>query len=125
LRIRANLVIASLTLCAVGCALPTVTVTPLGAGARYGATPDNVPIPLFATLRPECAYDELATITAEGPMEDKVLPALIAEARAMGAHAIVGYTQGTRAGSSSSGSSSDVHVRNGTAVRFRSADCMK
>jgi hypothetical protein len=112
---------------AIACA-PSVTLTPLGTQQVYQATPDSVAIPLYATTKPECPYDEIAAITAEGTInrsvEAEVLSALIAKARAVGAHAIIGYTQSSRAASGLS-STSDVHVRSGTAIRFRSADCMK
>ncbi|MDQ4080195.1 MAG: hypothetical protein M3125_05495 [Gemmatimonadota bacterium] len=112
---------------ALGCA-PNVTLTPLGTEQAYPPTPESVSIPLYATTKPECPYDEIAAITAEGRVyhsdEKEVLEALIAKARAVGAHAIVGYTQGTRAASAGS-ETGDVHVRNGTAIRFRNPDCMK
>ena len=73
--------------------------------------------------------DEIAAITAEGTtvrsVDAEVLAALKAKARAVGGHAIIGYTQGSRAASTASGETSDVHVRSGTAIRFRSEDCMK
>jgi hypothetical protein len=100
---------------------PQVTVTPLGDQRIYPPTADGVPIPLYATTTPECAYDEIAAITAEGDDEAAVLSALIARARAVGAHAILGYTQSTRMVSESS----NAYVRGGTAIRYRSTDCMK
>ena len=107
---------------------PKVSLTPLGAGAVYPATPDSIAIPLYATTKPECPYDEIAAITAEGTtvrsVDAEVLSALKAKARAVGGHAIVGYTQSSRLASSGS-VSTDIHVRSGTAIRFRSADCMK
>ncbi|HEU5186314.1 MAG TPA: hypothetical protein VFU01_17195 [Gemmatimonadaceae bacterium] len=110
------------------CGPPQVTLTPLGAGVVYPATPDSVAIPLYATTKPECPYDEIAAITAEGhiahSVESEVLAALRAKARAVGGHAIVGYTQSSRVATSGS-LSTDIHVRSGTAIRFRSADCMK
>lgn len=112
----------------VGCA-PQVTLTPLGAEKAYPPTPDSVAIALYATTKPECPYDEIAAITAEGTParseEAEVLSALKTKARAIGAHAIVGYTQSNRAASTAGGESRDVHVRSGTAIRFRSDDCMK
>lgn len=112
---------------ALGCA-PNVTLTPLGSEQGYPPTPDSVSIPLYATTKPECPYDEIAAITTEGRVyhsdEKEVLQALIAKARAVGAHAIVGYTQSTRAASAGS-DTGDIHVRNGTAIRFRNPDCMK
>ena len=112
----------------IACA-PKVSLTPLGAGGIHPATPDSVAIPLYATTKPECPYDEIAAITAEGTtvrsVDAEVLSALKAKARAVGGHAIIGYTQGSRAASTASGETSDVHVRSGTAIRFRSEDCMK
>lgn len=112
---------------ALGCA-PKVTLTPLGTAQAYPPTPDSVAIPLYASTKPECPYDEIASITTEGRVyhsdEEEVLEALIARARAVGAHAIVGYTQGSRAASAGS-ETGDVHVRNGTAIRFRDSHCVK
>ena len=109
---------------------PQVTLTLLGAERTYPPTPDSVALPLYATVRPECPYEEIATITAEGTtsrsVETEVLAALRERARSVGAHAIIGYTQTNRQASRVGGSeSSDIHVRGGTAIRFRSADCMK
>ena len=100
---------------------PQVTVTPLGDQRTYSPTPDSVAIPLYATTKPDCPYDEIAAITAEGADESAVLSALIARARAVGAHAIFGYTQSTRMMSKNT----DGYVRGGTAIRYRSTDCMK
>jgi hypothetical protein len=126
-RVLAGCGIAVLLAVVPGCA-PRITITPLGAEGPYPATSDSVAIPLFATTKPECPYTEIAAITSEGrvyrSVEDEVLTALIAKARAVGAHAIVGYTQGSRAASAGS-ETSDVDVRSGTAIRFRSPDCMK
>jgi hypothetical protein len=120
--------IALVSLAAAMACPPNVTVTPLGDQRTYPPTPDSVAIPLFATTKPECPYDEIAAITAEGQtvrsVEGEVLSALIAKARAVGAHAIVGYTQSTRAASGVS-ETTDVHVRSGTAIRYRSTECMK
>jgi hypothetical protein len=112
---------------AVACA-PRVTVTPLGAERTYPATPDSVAISLYATTTPECPYDEVAAVTAEGrglmSSEPEVLAALKAKARAVGGHAIIGYTQSKRATGAGS-ESYDIPVRSGTAIRFRSTDCTK
>ena len=113
---------------AIACA-PNVTLTPLGTERTYPATPDSVAIPLYATTKPECPYDEIGAITVEGrvyrSVEAEVLEALKAKARAIGGQAIVGYTQSTRATGTAAGESTDIHVRSGTAIRFRSPDCMK
>jgi hypothetical protein len=112
----------------IACTRPgvTVTVTPLGSERTYPATTDSTAIPLYTISRPECTYDEIAALTAEGQVESssdaEVLSALRTKARAIGAHAIVGYTQGVRQGTELEG---QIRVRNGTAVRFRSPDCMK
>jgi hypothetical protein len=105
---------------AISCA-PTVMLTPLGDQRTYPPTADTVAIPLYATTKPECPYDEIAAITAEGGEEAAVLSALIEKARAVGAHAILGYTQSERMVSQNM----DTHVRGGTAIRYRSTDCMK
>jgi hypothetical protein len=128
-RSQASFGIAVVSLAVViGCA-PQVTLTPVGAERVYPATPDSVAIPLYATTKPECPYDEIAAITAEGrvyrSVDAEVLAALKAKARAVGAHAIIGYAQNSRATGTASGESTDIHVRSGTAIRFRSADCMK
>jgi hypothetical protein len=121
-----GIALASLAV-AVACA-PRVTVTPLGAERTYPPTPDSVAISLYATTTPECPYDEVAAVTAEGQgllsSESEVLAALKAKARAIGGHAIVGYTQSTRATGGGS-QTYDVPVRSGTAIRFRSAECTK
>ena len=106
---------------AVAACAPTVTVTPLGVGHTYPATPDNVMIPLYSVAKPECPYDEIAAITAEGNRpKDVELAALRDKARALGAQAIVGYSQSMR-----TSGKAELNVRSGTAIRFRSADCMK
>ena len=109
---------------ALGCA-PTVTITPLAGDHTYPPTPDSVDIPLYSAAKPECPYDEIAAITAEGNnSNDAVLAALRRKARSVGAQAIVAYRQSAR--SSTSGSvTTDIPVRSGTAIRFRAADCMK
>lgn len=105
-----------------GCA-PQVTITALGAERTYSPTPDSVAIPLYTITKPECPYDELVALTAEGgASEAALLPAIRTKARAIGGQAIIAYTQSHRA---SGGESADVSVRTGTAIRFRSADCMK
>ena len=127
-RTHAGSGIAAASLAVVISCAPQVTLTPLGAERTYPPTPDSAAISLYATTKPECPYDEIAAITAEGQVyrsvEAEVLSALKAKARAVGAHAIIGYTQSSRQSSIGSGSH-DLHVRSGTAVRFRSADCMK
>jgi hypothetical protein len=111
----------------VGCVRPGVNViaTPLGSERTYPATPDSTTIPLYTTTKLECAYDEIAALTAEGSValsDAKVLEGLRAKARAVGAHAIIGYSQSIRQSTELEG---EIRVRNGTAVRFRSTDCMK
>jgi hypothetical protein len=118
---------ASLT-AVIACTRPrvTVTVTPVGSERTYPATPDNAAIPLYTLTKLECPYDEIAALTAEALLDvfsdAKVLSALRAKAREIGAHAIVGYTQSTRRGTDLEG---EIRVRNGTAIRFRSGECMK
>jgi hypothetical protein len=105
------LAVSSMSACA-----PSVTVTPLGAERTYPATSDTARIPLYSVARPECPYDEIALIRAEGaskPSAAVILGALRSKARALGAHAIIGYTQRT------------YEWATGTAIRFRSPDCMK
>lgn len=122
-----RLIAVALFAAALGCGPPNVTLTPLGAERTFPPTADSIAIPLFATTKPECPYDEIAAIMTEGQphnSEAEVLQALIAKARAVGAHAIVGFTQGIRAASGGS-ETSDIHVRSGTAIHFRSPDCMK
>jgi hypothetical protein len=105
---------------------PTVTVTPVGSERTYPATPDSAAIPLYTITTLGCPYDEIAALTAEGRVgsssEAEILSLLKAKARAIGAHAIIGYTQSTRHGTELEG---DIRVRNGTAIRFRSAECTK
>jgi hypothetical protein len=99
------------------CMRPQVIATPLGAEQIYPATPDTVIVPLYSTAKPECPYDEIAAITAEWDRSHDVLGALRQKARAVGGQAIVGYMQSERPDGNS--------VRSGTAIRFRSASCMK
>ena len=112
----------------VACIRPkvVVTATPVGDERTYAATPDSLTIPLYTTTKLECAYDEIAALTAEGyaglRSNAEVIAALRTKARAIGAHAIIAYSQSTRHGSELE---SEILVRNGTAIRFRSADCMK
>ncbi|HKW46591.1 MAG TPA: hypothetical protein VJN70_04070 [Gemmatimonadaceae bacterium] len=115
---KSLIVVAMSLAAATGCAPPPeLIITPLGAERTYPATPDNVKIPLYATRQPECPYDEIAAITAEGLQSDEeMLATLKSKARTLGADAIVGYAQGIRA---------SVRVRSGTAIRFRSTDCTK
>jgi hypothetical protein len=128
-RRQASFGIAVVSLAVILSCAPQVTLTPLGTEQAYPPTPDSVAISLYATTKPECPYDEIAAITAEGQtfrsVEAEVLSALKAKARAIGAHAIIGYTQSNRAASTASGESRDVHVRSGTAIRFRLADCTR
>lgn len=128
-RTYASFGIAVVSLAVVIACAPQVTLTPLGAERTYPATPDSVAVPLYATTTPECPYDEIGAITSEGrvyrSVEAEVLEALKAKARAIGGQAIVGYTQSTRATGTASGETTDIHVRSGTAIRFRSPDCMK
>lgn len=112
------LALATLIACA-----PTITTTPVGPERTYPPTPDSVAIPLYTVSKPECPYEELAAITAEGGLSEAALvPALRAKARAIGGQAIIGYTQSHR---STGDSSTDISVRSGTAIRFRSDDCRK
>lgn len=103
---------------------PDITVTPLGAGRQYPAIADSVPIPLHAAASVACPYEELAALTVEGPAETRVHAALIATARSLGAHAILGYTQSRREMTIGT-IAQDRHVRSGTAVRFTSTECMR
>ena len=118
---QSSLGITSMSLAVAAACAPAVTLTPLGDQGTYPATPDSVAVPLYATTRPECPYDEIAAITVEDAKEDKALSALIAKARAVGAHAILGYNQSTR----SVGEISSTYVRSGTAIRYRSTECMR
>ena len=94
---------------------PVVTITPLGAERTYPATPDSVSIPLYTVSKPECPYDEIAVITTTSPgaRDAKLVAVLRQKARALGADAIIGYTQKIE------------DTVNGTAIHFRSAECTK
>jgi hypothetical protein len=94
---------------------PVVTITPLGAERTYPATPDSVSIPLYSVSKPDCPYDEIAVITTTAPLtrDAKLVTVLRQKARALGADAIIGYTQKIE------------DTVNGTAIRFRSAQCTK
>jgi hypothetical protein len=111
----------SLAVGATSACAPTVTITPLGAERTYPAAPDTATLPLYSVAKPECPYDEIALITAEGQKSaDDILAALRAKARAVGGQAIIGYAESTRAAAGVSWS-----VRTGTAIHFRSTDCTK
>src|ERR1051325_6078435 len=69
------------------------TVTPLGSERTYPATPDSAQIPLYATSKPECAYDEVAAITVEATDGQVALETLRKRVRSLGGQAVVGYTQ--------------------------------
>ena len=95
----------------------TIAITPLGAERTYPPTPDSATIPLYAVAKPECPYDEIALITAQGvDSGDAILAILRSKARAVGAQAILGYMQSERGATS---------MRSGSAIHFRSTDCMK
>ena len=121
-------VVAVAVVAGTACA-PRVTLTPLGAGRVYPPTPDSVAIPLYAWTTPACPFEELAALTVEGAglltSDAGVLEALRAKARAVGAQAIVGYSQASRSASDHDPSMppGKVRVRNGTAIRFRSSTC--
>jgi len=100
----------------IACA-PVVTVTPLGAERTYSPTPDSVKVPLYSVAKPECPYDEIAAISAQGSTTSKVLPALRSKARALGGEAIIGYTRSRH--------ESGDDVESGTAIHFRSRDCAR
>ena len=108
---------------------PRVTLTPLGTERVYPPTPDSVAIPLYASTKPECPFEEIAALTVEGAgalsSDVDVLDALRAKARAVGAQAIIGYSQANRSSTDHDPSMlpGKVRVRNGTAIRFRSSTC--
>lgn len=114
-----SIVVVAMTLgTTIGCAHSIdTTITPLGAERTFPVTSNGIPIPLYATAKPECPFDEIAVITVEGPYSDEeMLDSLRSRARSLGAHAIVGYTQGIHGG---------WRVRTGTAIHFSSDDCKK
>jgi len=97
------------------CVAPTVTTTLLGAERTYPSTPDTTSIPLYTVTKPQCPYDEIALVSVEGgssPSAATNIAALRNKARTLGGQAIIGYEQ-----------HSYVSAR-GTAIRFRSTDCM-
>jgi hypothetical protein len=98
------------------CAPPIITVTPVGAERTYPPTADSVAIPIYSVAKPDCPFDEIAVVSAEGTTSDEALAALRKNVRAVGGQAILGYTQLDRGSTS---------VRTGTAVRFQSPGCAK
>ena len=131
MRVLRSLGVATLVVVGVvvtACA-PRVTMTPLGAERVYPPTPDSVAIPLYASTKPACPYEEIAALTVEGAgalsSDADVLGVLRAKARAVGAQAIIGYSQGNRSATDHDPSMppGKVRVRNGTAIRFRSSAC--
>jgi len=131
MRVRSRLGVAALAVlvAVVAACAPRVTLTPLGAERVYPPTPDSVAIPLYASTKPACPYDEIAALTVEGAgalsSDADVLDALRAKARAVGAQAIIGYSQGNRSSADHDPTMppGKVRVRNGTAIRFRSSTC--
>ena len=119
--------VAALLLAA--CFPPTVTVTPLGSGQTYPATPDSVEIALFTT-GPECAYSEIASLTAEGQAnwvsDQAITDTLKARARSIGAEAVINFTQGNRNVTPGGGKlPGDYRTRGGTAIRFKDPTCRR
>jgi hypothetical protein len=106
---------------------PTVTITPLGNAKDHAATPDSVQIPLF-TVKPDCPFEEIASITTEG-RADRVSDAALtdtlkARTRSVGGNGIVNFVQGNRNVAPESGKHpGDFRVRSGTAVRFTDRSC--
>jgi hypothetical protein len=112
---RSLFIVALLAGAGAACA-PQVTITPLGAERTYTAVADSAKIPLYSAAKPECPYDEIALVRVEGgsnPSADLLVATLRSKARVLGGQAIVGYTQRSYEWAS------------GTAIRFRSRDCMK
>ena len=108
---------------------PSVTITPLGTGQTYAATPDSVPIALLVSP-PECRYEAVASITAEGLTflisDADITDTLRARARSVGGHAIMNFSQGTRNVAPGTGTAEgDYRVRAGTAIRFRDPSCSR
>jgi hypothetical protein len=123
--------LAILLVATISCSYPpAITITPLGTGQTYPPTPDSIPVALL-TSTPECRYDAIASITAEGhvnSLSDAALTdTLRARARSVGGHAILNFSQGTRNVSEpgSSQLAGDYRVRTGTAIRFREATCTR
>ena len=95
---------------------PTVTTTLLGAERTYPSTPDTITIPLYTVTKPQCPFDEIALVAVErgaAPSATANIAALRNKARTLGGQAIIGYEQHTG------------ETARGTAIRFRSTDCMK
>ena len=106
---------------------PSVTITPLGTGQTHAPTPDSVRIALLVSP-PECRYDAVASITAEGlafMISDEALTdTLRARARSVGGHAIMNFSQGTRNVAPGSGpTEGEYRIRAGTAIRFKDSGC--
>lgn len=120
--------LASLLFAAVSCYTPpAVTITPLGTGQSYEPTPDSVPIALLVST-PECRYDAVASITAEGLTslitDAAITDTLRARARSVGGHAIMNFSQGTRNVAPETGpTAGDYRIRAGTAIRFKDPSC--
>lgn len=115
-RIAYVAVLGALVVVMGACISPNVTVTPVGAERTYPPTADSVVVPIYSVAMPECPFDEIAVISAEGHSSDETLAALRKQARAVGGQAILGYSQVDRGSGS---------VRAGTAIHFRSSDCTK
>ena len=121
--------LAILLVAAVSCHFPpSVTITPLGTGQTYAPTPDSVQIGLF-TSAPECPHVAVASITAEGHVntisDAELTDTLRARTRAVGGHAVLNFTQGTRNVSETANGqvAGDYRIRAGTAIRFKEPGC--
>jgi hypothetical protein len=84
--------------------------------------PDASEILVFSAKLPECPFEEIALISAEGAQSllgtnmDRLLAALKDRAHELGGHAIVGLTERSRTEEVGPGLSA-------TAIRFTSSDC--
>jgi len=113
--------------CCISACAAQVSSTRLGTMSDFAPTPDSVNIPIYATTVPTCAYDEVASISAEIAMtrgaDERVTESLRQRARALGGQTIIAYRQDTRDLVVSRGQAVTELRRNGIAIRFRSQDC--
>jgi hypothetical protein len=127
---RSTVIIAGIgaALALLSACAPQVTVTPLGAERVYPATPDSVQISLYTVTKPECPFEEIAAITAERKYTDRRTPTYSRRSGRKRARSALTRSSGTcrvPVAATASGAGADIPVRSGTAIRFRSADCMK
>jgi len=94
--------------------------------------PPGAPVRMFSTERPQCPFDEIGTVSAEGGSllsSEKIVQGLQDRARAMGGDAIIGVTQGSRSQTSTYApgrvTTGSMTTLTGTVIRFTDPSCTR